>query len=91
MDGEQTKTTSVIKKTLNPYWNESFDVYGLTLAFANHQDGQGVQYHRSTDIRPKKIQKEGSRISRRHQCPCWRLHRPSTWRGWYIIPEIMLI
>jgi E3 ubiquitin-protein ligase NEDD4 len=36
VDGEQTKTTSVIKKTLNPYWNESFDVYGLTSAFANH-------------------------------------------------------
>ncbi|KAI9773936.1 MAG: hypothetical protein M1840_006162 [Geoglossum simile] len=26
VDGEQTQTTSVIKKTLNPYWNESFDV-----------------------------------------------------------------
>ncbi|KAF9483811.1 HECT-domain-containing protein [Pholiota conissans] len=26
VDGEQTNTTSVIKKTLNPYWNESFDV-----------------------------------------------------------------
>lgn len=24
--GEQTKTTSVIKRTLNPYWNESFDL-----------------------------------------------------------------
>lgn len=27
--GEQTHTTSVIKKTLNPYWNESFDLYVL--------------------------------------------------------------
>ncbi|KAF5331167.1 hypothetical protein D9619_005978 [Psilocybe cf. subviscida] len=26
VDGEQTNTTSVIKKTLNPYWNESFDI-----------------------------------------------------------------
>lgn len=24
--GEQTKSTTVIKKTLNPYWNESFDL-----------------------------------------------------------------
>ena len=29
MDGEQTKTTPAIRKTLNPYWNESFDVYVL--------------------------------------------------------------
>jgi E3 ubiquitin-protein ligase NEDD4 len=27
INGEQTRTTSVIKKTLNPYWNESFDMY----------------------------------------------------------------
>lgn len=26
VDGEQTHTTSVIRKTLNPYWNESFDM-----------------------------------------------------------------
>jgi E3 ubiquitin-protein ligase NEDD4 len=26
LGGEQTKTTSVIKRTLNPYWNESFDM-----------------------------------------------------------------
>ena len=26
VDGEQTHTTSAIKKTLNPYWNESFDM-----------------------------------------------------------------
>ncbi|KAI1439240.1 HECT-domain-containing protein [Xylaria sp. CBS 124048] len=25
MNGEQTKTTQVCKRTLNPYWNESFD------------------------------------------------------------------
>ncbi|KAK0615002.1 hypothetical protein B0T17DRAFT_619836 [Bombardia bombarda] len=25
IDGEQTKTTQVSKRTLNPYWNESFD------------------------------------------------------------------
>ncbi|KAL4074493.1 hypothetical protein V8B97DRAFT_2005434 [Scleroderma yunnanense] len=29
VDAEQTHTTSVIKKTLNPYWNESFDILGL--------------------------------------------------------------
>lgn len=27
--GEQTHTTSVIKKTLNPYWNEIFDLYAV--------------------------------------------------------------
>lgn len=26
VNGEQTRTTSVIKKTLNPYWNENFDM-----------------------------------------------------------------
>lgn len=26
VDGEQTHTTSVIKKTLNPYWNDSFEI-----------------------------------------------------------------
>jgi len=29
INGEQTRTTSVIKKTLNPYWNESFDMYAM--------------------------------------------------------------
>jgi len=31
VDGDQTNTTTVMKKTLNPYWNESFEVY---VAFA---------------------------------------------------------
>ncbi|KAJ3144658.1 hypothetical protein HDU89_008104 [Geranomyces variabilis] len=26
VDGEQTHTTSPVKRTLNPYWNESFDI-----------------------------------------------------------------
>lgn len=30
VDGEQTHSTAVIRKTLNPYWNESFDLYGYS-------------------------------------------------------------
>jgi E3 ubiquitin-protein ligase NEDD4 len=26
VNGEQTHSTSVVKKTLNPYWNESFEM-----------------------------------------------------------------
>lgn len=41
--GEQTRTTGVIKKTLNPYWNESFDMYvndfGYMERWRNHADG----------------------------------------------------
>jgi E3 ubiquitin-protein ligase NEDD4 len=32
VDSEQTHTTSVIKKTLNPYWNEHFDVSVVLLS-----------------------------------------------------------
>ena len=42
--GEQTQTTSVIKKTLNPYWNESFDMYGAVtlgkVSCANKYSGE---------------------------------------------------
>ena len=34
VDAEQTHTTSVIKKTLNPYWNENFDVYVNSALFS---------------------------------------------------------
>ena len=33
VNGEQTQTTQVTRKTLNPYWNEQFDLCGpLSLA-----------------------------------------------------------
>ncbi|RUP50997.1 hypothetical protein BC936DRAFT_136672 [Jimgerdemannia flammicorona] len=32
VDGEQTHTTTVMKKTLNPYWNESFDMQVTNLS-----------------------------------------------------------
>ncbi len=31
LNGEQTNTTSVIKRTLNPYWNETFEMCVLSL------------------------------------------------------------
>ena len=37
--GEQTRTTSVIKKTLNPYWNESFDMLGSSPLLYPHSHG----------------------------------------------------
>jgi len=38
INGEQTRTTSVIKKTLNPYWNESFDMYVALNALKHSRD-----------------------------------------------------
>lgn len=35
VDAEQTHTTSVIKKTLNPYWNENFDMYVFFCSLAS--------------------------------------------------------
>lgn len=35
--GEQTRTTSVIKKTLNPYWNESFDMFEPFMTYSECQ------------------------------------------------------
>ncbi len=32
INGEQTKTTTVTKRTLNPYWNENFDLYVVSLS-----------------------------------------------------------
>ena len=29
VDGEQTKTTDTIKRTLSPYWGEEFEVYDM--------------------------------------------------------------
>ncbi|KAJ3096251.1 hypothetical protein HK100_005607 [Physocladia obscura] len=33
VNGEQTKTTQVAKRTVNPYWNESFDLLVVPLQF----------------------------------------------------------
>jgi C2 domain len=61
VDSEQTHTTSVIKKTLNPYWNEVFDMsvilfslrHAAYLTFprmTNGQYGQGFIRRRSSDL-----------------------------------------
>ena len=41
INGEQTKTTAVSKRTLNPYWNEPFDLYAT---FPSH----GIDDHANT-------------------------------------------
>ena len=47
--GEQTRTTGVIKKTLNPYWNESFDMYvALRWHVARYKDAD-ENNRRATD------------------------------------------
>ena len=44
VNGEQTRTTSVIKKTLNPYWNESFDMYVTPHCAARRATRQLLMY-----------------------------------------------
>lgn len=80
--GEQTRTTSVIKKTLNPYWNESFDMFvsfpSMSYLFRkadSHQACFRGQYSGNTDLRPEEVQEKGSRISGSHQCPHRLSHR----------------
>ena len=60
--GEQTRTTGVIKKTLNPYWNESFDMYVPLLS--------SIYYCRrtltsSTGARPTRVFSQFRSLTRR--------------------------
>jgi E3 ubiquitin-protein ligase NEDD4 len=48
LNGEQTKTTQVIKRTLNPYWNETFDMY-LNPASSARSYTDGLFSRRATD------------------------------------------
>ncbi|KAH8749411.1 C2 domain-containing protein [Hyaloscypha sp. PMI_1271] len=59
--GDQTKTTSIIKKTLNPDWNESFDFHVTednvvtvqildNKKFKKEDQGLGVNFVRVRDI-----------------------------------------
>ena len=43
LNGEQTKTTTVIKRTLNPYWNESFDMYVVKSAFTSSNTNDDIR------------------------------------------------
>ena len=43
LNGEQTKTTTVIKRTLNPYWNESFDMYVVVSAFTSRNTNDDIR------------------------------------------------
>ena len=75
VDSEQTHITSVIKKTLNPYWNEHFDVsvvfcfqirsvLGSNFLRPTPQYGEGLFRRHSPDIRPTQIQVTRSRFLR---------------------------
>ena len=43
LNGEQTKTTTVIKRTLNPYWNESFDMYVIILVLVSSNTNDDIR------------------------------------------------
>lgn len=49
VDGEQTHTTSVIRKTLNPYWNESFDMYVFSHRYSSFLDQLTVPVRRVSE------------------------------------------
>ncbi|KAI1876296.1 hypothetical protein JX265_002130 [Neoarthrinium moseri] len=54
INGEQTKTTTVSKRTLNPYWNESFDLYvspfpGPSPSPPHDQDAHHFLYSRANE------------------------------------------
>lgn len=88
ISGEQTRTTSVIKKTLNPYWNESFDMYvDLEVQFGKAEaDTQkaslGREHSGDPDFRSKEVQEEGPGISGRDQCADRISHGFGRGRGW---------
>ena len=97
--GEQTKTTSVIKKTLNPYWNESFDMYDKpsslcaprpwSMELTNElQEGHRREYPDRADFRPEEVQEEGSRLLGRHQRSNWVCHGPGHGWRWSVLPFI---
>lgn len=77
ISGEQTRTTGVIKKTLNPYWNESFDMYvaarerGGRYRLMALQEGHGREHPRGPDIRPEEVQEEGSGLFGSRQRESW--------------------
>lgn len=56
ISGEQTRTTGVIKKTLNPYWNESFDMYVASLLtkeqgrLTTRQESDRRKYSRGSNL-----------------------------------------
>ena len=63
--GEQTHTTSVIKKTLNPYWNEMFDLYekylGKESLKSMHMHYSGIEYTEKGERKHLPLQKSDAK------------------------------